>query len=559
MPGIRRLFAVFAVIVGIMSSADAKDNRNILLIIGDDIGWSDLGSYGGEIETPTLDELAKSGVQFTNFHSSPVCAPTRAMMLTGVDNHLSGLGNFNYAPYPEHAGQPGYEGYLRTDVPTVAQKLRDAGYHTYVAGKWHLGRRPELLPPARGFEKSFVLGGGGANSFDNRGFLASRPTEQWFRDGRKVSRGYAGIYSDDMYYEELTKMIGSNLQDDQPFFAYLSFQSAHWPLQAPAEYIQKYAGRYKGGWDKLREERLARQKKLGLVPTSTRLGRLSPTAPAWDDLDDETKARKAREMAIYAAMIEYEDHTIGRVLDYLREHGQLENTVVIYTVDNGAEAFDTFGPLANEIQIRFVRENFDLSIEAMGTAESFITYGPAWAAASATPLSWHKGYVSEGGTRVPFIVNEPGSKSADKLHTRLTHIRDIAATILDIAGVDTNPPRPDGKRFPMMEGRSVMGVVRGETQLVRPENEPIGWEMFGNAVLAMGDWKLQRIRPGMRGSGKWELYNLTEDPGETKDLSSVEVAQFRLMRDLYETYALKSNVRPIDDDWNPYASVGLEE
>jgi arylsulfatase len=258
-------------------------------------------------------------------------------------------------------------------------------------------------------------------------------------------------------------------------------------------------------------------------------------------------------------MVEYQDYTIGRVLDYLREHGQLENTVVIYTVDNGAEAFDTLGPLSNEIQMRFVRENFDLSIEAMGTAESFITYGSAWAGASATPLSWHKGYVSEGGTRVPFIVNEPGSKSTDKLHTRLTHIKDIAATILDVAGVDPNPPGPDGKRFPMMEGRSVMGVVRGETQLVRPENEPIGWEMFGNAVLAMGDWKLQRIRPGMRGSGKWELYNLTEDPGETTDLSSVEAAQFRLMRDLYETYALKSNVRPIDDDWNPYASIGLEE
>lgn len=556
MLSLKKLCLLFFVFLYLVSNANAQDKKNILLIIADDLGWSDLGSYGGEIATPTLDKLAKDGVQFTNFHSSPVCAPTRAMMLTGVDNHLIGLGNFNYVPYPKHMGQPGYEGVLRTDVPTVVQKLKDSGYHTYVAGKWHLGRKPQQLPPARGFEKSFVLGGGGANSFDDRGFLASRPVEQWFRGGKKVARGHKGVYSDDMYYQELTKMIGSNLKDGKAFFAYLSFQSAHWPLQAPPEYIKKHIGRYKDGWDKLREERLARQKKMGLVPNSTRLGRLNPTVSAWDDLDEETKKRKAREMAIYAAMVEYQDVTIGRVLDYLSKKGQLKNTVVMYTVDNGAEAFDTFGPLSNEQQIGFSRDNFDLSFEAMGTAESFITYGPGWAAASVTPLSWHKGYVSEGGTRVPFIVNEPGSRGSGKPYSRVTHVRDIAATILDVAKVDANAPGPDGKRFPMIEGRSVMGVVRGEAELVRPENEPVGWEMFGNGVLVMGDWKIQRIRPGMRGNGKWELYNLTEDPGEMNDLSAKNKTQFKLMRDIYETYAHKSNVRPIDDDWNPYDVIG---
>ena len=366
----------------------------IVIVLIDVIGFGATSTFGGAIQTPTFDRLADGGLRFSRFHTTALCSPTRASLLSGRNHHAVNVGSVMEVA----TGNPGNQGRRPDDSKYVAETLRQNGYSTAAFGKWHETAPWEVSvsgpffrwPTNSGFDKFYGFIGGETNQWDPVIFDGVTKVE------KKDNDDYH--FTTDMTDEAIKWVkFQQAMTPDRPFMIYYATGAVHAPHHAPKEGIDKYKGTFNEGWDELREERLARQKKLGLVPTSTRLGRLNPTAPTWDDLDDETKARKAREMAIYAAMVEYQDYTIGRVLDYLREHGQLENTVVIYTVDNRAEAFDTLGPLSNEIQMRFVRENFDLSIEAMGTAESFITYGSAWAGASATPLSWHKGYVSEGG------------------------------------------------------------------------------------------------------------------------------------------------------------------
>lgn len=371
-----------------MSQSTSDPRPNFLLIVADDLGFSDLGAFGGEIHTPYLDELAKQGVRFTSFHTAPTCSPTRSMLLTGTDNHIAGLGTMAEAQTPAQAGHPGYEGYLNDRVAALPELLRDGGYRTLMSGKWHLGLTPETSPHARGFERSFALLPGAANHY---GFEAPIPEEQvpgllkktrglYSEDGQDTTIP-DDFYSSDGFTDKLLEFLDEG-DDGRPFFAYLPFSAPHWPLQAPAEIVEKYRGRYDAGPDALRQERLTRLRELGLIEGDVTPHPVVPLTAEWEALTDEERVRSARTMEVYAAMVDRMDWNVGRVLEKLEAKGVLDNTVILFLSDNGAEgaqleALPVFGPDLNQV----IADYYDNSLENIGRGNSYVWYGPRWAQA----------------------------------------------------------------------------------------------------------------------------------------------------------------------------------
>jgi len=305
----------------ISSSAQQKDRPNILLIVADDMGWSDAGVYGGEIFTPNIDRLASQGYQFLNFHVGSMCAPTRSMLMTGVDNHVVGLGNMIELVADNQRGQPGYEGRLNGKAVTIATLLRDAGYHTYMAGKWHLGYTPEALPASQGFENSFILAEGGADNYEKKSYSPKYKTPPHFYDGLKEVELPPDFYSSRSYTDKMIGWIDSGAADGKPFFAYLAYQAVHMPLQVPPEYAERYISTYQAGWGKARSIRYQRQVELGIAPAGLTLA-TPPVIPEWNSLPEDERRMDAKRMAVYAGMLEYMDMSIGRVLDHLKQKGQ---------------------------------------------------------------------------------------------------------------------------------------------------------------------------------------------------------------------------------------------
>ena len=390
------------------------DNRpNILVIVADDFGFSDLKPYGGDIIAPNLEKLANESSVFTNFHIMPVCSPSRSVLMTGVDVHKNGMGTMDVMIAPNQVGKPGYETYLNDRVTTIAQILKDSGYHTYTTGKWHLGHDIQNWPYNRGFEESYQLLHGGADNW-NGSFPLSAYAVFWVKNNEKIAYPN-GTYSSDLYADELIKMVDKNSNDGKPFYAYLAFQSTHWPLQAPSEYIKANEGKYGMGWDQLRQERLDNQKKLGIFNDTIELGpsweKGSNAVGQWNDLSAEEKSYESKKMEVYAAMSQAMDHNIGKVLDHLKKIGAYDNTLIIFISDNGAEAQkmddlkikEEISKEANQFII--TRNN---SKSNLGNPDSFISYGPAWAQASNTPFKAFKGSLTEGGIRVPFMLKTPG-------------------------------------------------------------------------------------------------------------------------------------------------------
>lgn len=314
---------------------------NILLIVADDMGYSDLGCFGGEINTPNLDALAARGLRATNFYVAPSCSPSRSMLLTGTDSHVAGIGNMAEWTGPAQRGQPGYEGYLNTRVVTVASLLRDSGYHTCMAGKWHLGEKSDQWPAARGFERDFsLLQGAGSHWSDMLGLLPSEPRVTYTRNGEKVKELPKGYYSSRNLTDFIIQSIDEKGQDDKPFFAYVAYQAPHGPLAVPDEWRDKYQGRHDKGYDAIREERLSRQKKLGITGKDVVCFPRLPNIPAWDELTDDQRRLAARKMELYAAMIEYMDDQIGRLMTHLKQAGTYDNTLIVFISDNGAAGED---------------------------------------------------------------------------------------------------------------------------------------------------------------------------------------------------------------------------
>ena len=394
---------ILLIIVGLFGCRpDQKDNPkdikrpNIIIILVDDLGYSDLGCYGSEIKTPSIDKLAQGGVIFSDFYVSSLCAPTRAMLLTGVDNHQNGLGTMPPGHTENQYLQPGYEGSLNSQVVALPEIMRDSGYHTYMAGKWHLGHHKENYPASRGFEKSFAFLGGGSGHFSNAFALGpgEEPVTFYVRNKEIVEKLPDDFYSTENFTDEMIHYILEQ-EDDSPFFAYLAYTAPHDPLQVPDEYLDKYKGVYSKGYEELKKDRLAQMKKNGLVGENIPYNPGTGKSPQWEDLDDNEKKTQARKMEIFAAMIENLDYHIGRVIDTLKKTGKYENTVFIFMSDNGANPKEAaFYPGSS---IDYLAENYDNSFDNLGKSNSFISQGGAWAEVSNTPFTYFKTTTGEGG------------------------------------------------------------------------------------------------------------------------------------------------------------------
>ncbi len=517
------------------SSSIPQDSRpNVLLIVADDLGFSDLGSYGSEIETPHLDALAERGVRLTNFHASITCAPTRAMLLTGLDNHVAGLGAMAEFSGDNQVGVPGYEGYLSPAVPTIVEELRGVGYHTYMVGKWHLGTSYEASAHKRGFEQTFgPIYGGGSHFADRIGPEASRRDLLYRENGQLLRELPQDFYSTRSYTDRAITQIESNLQDGRPFFSYVAYTAPHWPLQAPGDTLDRYRGRYDAGYDQVRARRLERMSEQKLFEADPRSFEVPEYLRPWDSLSAGEAKTVARDMEIYAAMVHELDLGVGRLLSFLEDVGELTNTLVIFLSDNGAEAWsDSFGP---EFWTpgKFSRE-FDNALERRGHQGSFVFYGPQWAHVSNAPFSWYKGITGEGGGRVPSIAFWPGQIKAGVTSDALTFVADWFWTIAAATGLSPEQSRPPLARdlLPLLDGR--MDSVRGPEDFV-------GIEMWGRRALYQDDWKI-RLVPQPLGTGSWELFNLRRDPFEQQNLAAEYPDVMKAMTRSWEMYVAQNNV-----------------
>ena len=536
----------FVILVFIPSCLSEKDQKkpNILLIVADDLGYSDIGSFGGEIATPALDTLAKEGLQLTNFHVLPTCSPSRSVLMSGMDNHQAGMGTMGELKTAEMEDHPGYAGYLNFEVAALPEVLKDGGYRTYMSGKWHLGHEEETSPHARGFDETFILAPGGGSHWNDRKPLSPPQTMIYRRNGKEVKSLPDDFYSTQYYTDILLEWMKRDHQEDKPFFAYLSYTAPHDPLHAPKEYIEKYKGKYDAGWDVLREKRLQGLKDLGIVHKDAKSFPRLPSVKAWDQMSSEERANAARDMEVYAAMIDYMDEQIKRVFDYLKEIGEYDNTIIIFFSDNGANgAMPTAYPGQTEEHLN----SFDNSLENRGLRNSFIEPGPGWAQASMAPSRLFKGFTSEGGIKSPMLVKTPGKMAnTGTMNHSFIHVRDIMPTLLDLAGV-TISEQFNGRKVRRVQGKSVLDMFKGKVDFPYAEASQVGYELFGLKAYFAGDWKILWL-PKPFGPGEWELFNLKQDPSEINDLSKQHPEKLKDMIALWEQYKIENKVLDISLD-----------
>jgi arylsulfatase len=503
-------------------AAEPAKRPNILLIVADDLGYTDLGSFGAEIATPNLDRLASTGARMTSFYASPFCSPTRAMLMAGADNHLIGYGDMVELMLPEHNqhGKPGYEGYLTERAVPMAQVLKDAGYRTLMSGKWHLGVKEEFSPSARGFEQSYAMVMGGASHFgDQTGIVArdpAKPPKAIYREnGKEIDIPRDGFYSSEAFADKLIEYLKQGEASGKPFFGYLAFTAPHWPLHAPEADIARYEGRYKEGYDKLRRERLERMIALGLVPADTPVYEGNPFWPKWESLSKAEQESEARRMAVYAAMVDNMDRQIGRVLDHLKRTGELDNTFVFFMSDNGADGNSVYDV---ERTREWIHKDMDNSTANIGRPGSFVEYGPGWAQVGMTPFRMYKSFMYEGGISVPAIAWGPGIDGGT-IKRAFAHVTDVAPTIYELAGTRHPGTSYQGRDVLPLEGKSMLPYLQGKAQQVRGDDEAVGWELGGRKALRKGDWKIVYANKPW-GSGEWELYDLATDRAETRNLAA---------------------------------------
>lgn len=568
---------------------------------------------GGEIRTPNIDKLAKNGIRFTDFHAAAACSPTRAMLLTGTDHHIAGLGNliewtnasgqnapkgskFDTGP---QRGMPGYEGYLNDRVVTLPEILRDGGYQTLMAGKWHLGLTPERSPTARGFERAFAHLPACSNHYGYEpqlerpdkipNFMEMSMIALHSEDGEYVKELPENWYSSNGYGDKLLQYLEERRQknDDRPFFAYLPFTAPHWPLQAPQELIAHYRGVYDDGPESLRQRRLQRLKDLGMIAQDVEPHPVvADEVKPWEDLTPLQRAKSCRAMECFAGMVEAIDINVGRVIDSLQESGDLENTMICFMSDNGAEgaAYEAY-PIVQSNMLGHLQKYYDNSLENMGNKDSFVWYGPRWAQAATAPSRLYKAHTTEGGVRVPFVVQVPRSMRQEPAATiatdeqtahpspsegLITHefatVMDLAPTILSMASL--SHPSPTYKSRPVVPMRGVSMLpflssplpaspsslsssyphVTHDPHLgrIHPTTHIHGWETAGRCALRHGTYKIVFI-PRPKGPERWQLYDLSVDPGEVHDLSSQETYKGKMeeMMGYWERWVKECGVVPL--------------
>lgn len=516
---------------------------NILLVVLDDVGFSDLGAYGSAIATPNIDALATEGIMLTQFHVFPNCGPTRGAMMTGVDPHRAGMGGNHGANAPNQIGQAGYEGYLRKNVVSIAQLLRDAGYHTYMTGKWHLGKG-ENNPAARGFEKSFALLNGAASHWADQEPIIPGSATRYISDGQIVEELPDDFYSSNWYTDRIIEYIDTDQGDDAPFFAFLSFTAPHNPLHVPQEYIDKYRGRFDKGWDELAVERLERMRSMGLVGETQTPHPRPDWIMAWDELSPEQKLMRARDMEIYAGMIDYLDESIGRVFEHLKQSGEFDNTLIVVMSDNGPSKTSITDYLAIGGASGDFFNSFDNSIENKGLPGSSTDIGPGWAYAAATPLRLFKGYITQGGIQVPAIVKLPGNMpNAGSRSNELIHVMDLMPTFLSVGGTEY-PEVYEGESIVPLQGKTFLPLLRGKSPTGADPRE-LGWSAYGMDAYRQGNLKVVRL-PEPFGNGEWQLYDLAKDPGEINDLSSDFPERTAALASAWQSYADSNGVIQAD-------------
>ena len=527
--------------------AHAANRPNIVVLVADDWGFSDVGAFGGEIATPHLDALALRGMRFTNFHVAASCAPTRSMLLTGVDNHKAGIGNLRESMPQAHVGKPGYLGSLNNKVVTIATLLQDSGYRTYVTGKWNVGSEPHNLPNRRGFERSLVQGDTGSDNWDPaQRYLPHSATVSWFEDGKKPVMP-TEFYSSAFFVSKAIDYIRSGEKSGKPFFAYVGFQANHVPVQAPKAFIDKYRGRYDSGWTALRQARRDKAIALGIVPKDTAMVTMKSSAD-WAALSPKDKQYQARLMEVYAAMADAMDHEVGRLVAHLKASGEYDNTVFVFLSDNGPEASD-YADARLWLMTQYSRD-----FNRLGGKGAYAVPGPGWASASAAPLANYKFYAGEGGLRVPLIVSGVAGMAHNQLNAALAHVTDIVPTLLDIAQVAKPGASYQGRAIEPMTGRSLLPVLTGAAPGNRGPGDAIGYELSGNAALFKGDMKLVKNLPPVGDNG-WRLYNLRTDPGETQDLQQQLPELFRTMLTEYEAWSVAHGVLPMPEGYQPARQV----
>ena len=526
-------------------AADASRRPNIVVILGDDMGFADMGAFGSEIRTPNLDSLARDGVRFTNFYTHASCSPTRSLLLSGVDTHLNGLGNMDEWTAPNQRGAVGYEGYLNDRVVTMPQLLKAAGYHTYMVGKWHLGKEPDQIPAARGFERDFSLLDGAGSYWDMTNFTGASPKSVFTEDGRYLTKLPDDYYATKTYTDKMIEFIDANRGDGKPFFAYVAHQAPHDPYHLPRDWRNRHVGKYDKGWDAVREERLKRQVELGIMPPGTGLAERMWFLPDPIVLAPASRALLGKKMELYAGMMENMDFHVGRLIDHLKKIGEYENTIFIVFGDNGAEGTDLFQMIAGSPGSRdylFAAINWSQTHpNAWGDPGSYVGYGPMWAQVSMTPFSQYKGWLAEGGIRNALIVSGPAVKRPQgSINHGLMHVADLMPTLLDVAGT-AYPKAHEGRDLPPLIGKSWMPLLAGQAESVRTDQNYLAWEVFGNRAVRQGEWKLRwQFKP--YGKGDWELFNVAKDPAERTDLAAQNPDRVKALIALWDDYVKANNV-----------------
>jgi arylsulfatase A-like enzyme len=509
------LFVILAFGTCVPVFAAGTQRPNIAVILVDDMGFSDIGCYGSEIPTPNLDKLAARGLRFTQFYNTGRCCPTRASLLTGLYPHQAGVGHM-----VTDRKQPGYQGNLNDRCVTIAEVLRQAGYRTVMAGKWHVTKFVQATndtekanwPRQRGFDHYFGFIQGTANYF--------RP-KPLTRENEVIDAPANGFYTTDAFVDNALAFLDAG-DKSKPFFLYLAFNAPHFPLMAPAEEIARFRGKYRIGWDKLREQRRARQIELGIVDKSWPLAPRPPEVKAWDTLTPEEQDRFDHLMAIYAVVVAHMDTAVGRFVEALRQRGALDNTLILFLSDNGGNA--EAGP-----EGRYVGQ-------PPGSEDSNIYCGQSWATLENTPFRRYKHYNHEGGISTPLIAHWPARISGGgQLRTQPGHLIDIMSTCVDLAGA-AYPKEFKGQAIVPMEGRSLAPAF---------DNQPIQrdalfWEHEGNAAVRVGDWKLVRLGR----DGPWELYDLKADRTEQRDLALVQPEHANELAAKWEAWAERAQVKP---------------
>ena len=526
-------------------AAQAETRPNIVVVLVDDAALMDFGAFGGEASTPNIDALARRGTLFRQHRATPFCAPSRAMLLTGMDNHLAGLGTIREVLPPEHRGQPGYTMALEPGVETIATKLKRAGYRTYMTGKWHLGHSEGELPIDHGFDRSFILDASGADHWEDRPYIPYYRDAPWFEDDKEASLP-EDFYSSSFIADQMQTYLEEGAGATDPFFAYVAFLAVHIPVQAPREFTEKYVATYEEGWNAIREQRWQRAQTLGLIRQGAPLAPQPDTIPRWEDLSLEEQKLAAKSMAVNAGALEAMDAELGGLIDYIKSTGEYENTIFVVTSDNGPEAGDPWGQGG---QFWYDLQGYTRDYETLGERGSYVALGAGGASANAGPSHLFKFHAADGGLRVPLIMAGPGIEPGLAVDG-MTVMTDVAPTLLGLAGADHAAPHAKP-----MTGRSLEPVLTGGATSVYSETDAIGFETSGQVALYRGRYKLVRSLPP-HGDSTWRVFDIVDDPGETTDLSdNAPELHAELMHD-YRIYADRVGVLELPDGYQVEQAIG---